>query len=197
MTSQLEKIIQKAQVGCLKDRAKERADFCNNANSIRAAIELACKSENVTDGKLLVHKHQRRVGRIALKEAARHLIPIASSIEQVADFEHLHGLIDSQIRHVPRIGDLAIYDISERIGWFLAVEPTRVFLHADTLTGARNLLDRKLSKHLDLSELPDCFQSLSASEIETILCVHKDDWQGQKNSPQNRSRKLTARRKSC
>ena len=55
MTSQLEKIIQKAQVGCLKDLAKERADFCNNANSIRAAIELACKSENDTDGKLLVH----------------------------------------------------------------------------------------------------------------------------------------------
>jgi hypothetical protein len=56
-------------------------------------------------------------------QAERRLQAIAAHLLAATSFAELHDLIDSQIKPIRGIGDLAIYDIAHRIGAYLRHAP--------------------------------------------------------------------------
>lgn len=85
------------------------------------------------------HPHQRRIPLHVLQAANTHLQAVAQRLGKANSFDELHGLIAQQIGPIPGIGDLAVYDISHRIGAYLSLAPEAIYLHAGTREGARAL----------------------------------------------------------
>jgi hypothetical protein len=71
------------------------------------------------------------------------------------------------------IGPLAVYDITQRIGRYLGLEPEDVYLHRGTREGARAL--GLCGETVKKDQFPAAFQRLSAAEIEDCLCIFKDE----------------------
>jgi hypothetical protein len=123
------------------------------------------------------HPHQRRIPRAALEDSRDRLLANIDQLRAAASFEVLLDLVDALIRPIPKIGELAVYDIALRIGARFDLEPERVYAHAGTRNGARALrLD--VNRHaIDVNELPPPIRSLSAREAEDLLCIYKSKLQ--------------------
>jgi hypothetical protein len=117
------------------------------------------------------HPHQRRIPQAALTNAKRRLL--SAGVGRVRTFDELHDVVASVIGPIRKIVPLAIYDMAHRIGAFLGVKPTRVYLHRGTREGARKLGLGWGRKTLDIGELPREFHRLTASEVEDCLCIYK------------------------
>lgn len=117
------------------------------------------------------HSHQRRIPAASLQDASQRLLGVDLSAAE--SFDELHDAINAAIRDIDMIGPLTVYDIARRIGAFLGLEPTRVYLHRGTRDGAR-VLGLGRGRHvLDLDELPREFHRLTAAEAEDCLCIYK------------------------
>ena len=86
-------------------------------------------------------------------------------------FEHIEALLEP----IPGAGELYVYDTSFRIGVYLGLYPTKVYLHRGTRVGAIALGYDGKQKALDKSVLRGDFVMLEAFEIEDILCIFKDE----------------------
>ena len=141
------------------------ADHVNLKNAIRAAA-----MSEYPLGKR--HRHQRRFKKVTLELAAEKLCDVSLPID--GTFDQLHEAVRAAINCIHGVGDLAVYDIANRIGCYLRVQPDRVYLHAGAREGARAL--GFSSGSIEKSELSSEFERLSCAEIEDCLCVHKDDF---------------------
>jgi hypothetical protein len=93
-------------------------------------------------------------------------------------FSELITLTTRYLDEIKGIGDLTVYDIAQRIGLYLSLQPELVYLYAGTRLGAKTLgLGRRQAK-LSINELPVPFSLLTPSEIEDCLCIYKDELQG-------------------
>lgn len=82
---------------------------------------------------------------------------------------------------------MAYYDFALRIGWFLGVEPDRVYLQQGSLSGLRiiqNSQNRKFSIvalnsgafRMDFKHLPAEMHDLTTVQAENVLCIYKDEF---------------------
>lgn len=117
------------------------------------------------------HPHQYRIPAASLQEAVQRLQRV--DLAAAETFDELHDVISAAIRDINMIGPLTVYDIAHRLGAFLGLEPTRVYLHRGTRDGARALGLGRGRHTLDLDELPREFQRLTAAEAEDCLCIYK------------------------
>jgi hypothetical protein len=124
--------------------------------------------------------HQYRIPMILLKKAERRLQLKAAVLRQVDDFDALHNLVKDVTSRMSGIGELAVYDIAQRIGVYLGKAPELVYLHRGTRKGAAVLGLR--GKTIRPNELPPAFSQLSAAEIEDCLCIYKDKLRDSKTS---------------
>jgi hypothetical protein len=122
------------------------------------------------------HPHQYRIPAEALRDAERALQLIADRMRRCKSFESLHGEVARAIEPIRKIGDLAIYDITHRIGAYLGKSPCLVYLHRGTAVGARHLGFGGAT--LEPGLLPPAFSKLSAAEIEDCLCIFKRELDG-------------------
>ena len=125
------------------------------------------------------HPHQRRIPARVLRYAADALTcPLIPARRSFHDL--LHAVHD-RIGDIHGIGELAVYDITCRIGASLGLRPERIYLHAGTREGARafGLRGSSVSK----SDLPQAFGALSPAEIEDCLCIYKADIQRLMGAP--------------
>lgn len=139
------------------------ADHVNLKNAIRAAA-----MSEYPLGKR--HRHQRRFKKVTLELTAERLCDASLPID--GTFDQLHEAVRAAISCIHGVGDLAVYDIANRIGCYLRVQPDRVYLHAGARDGARAF--ELNSGSIQKSELPSEFERLSCAEIEDCLCVYKD-----------------------
>jgi hypothetical protein len=73
------------------------------------------------------------------------------------------------------IGDLGVYDPAHRIGAYLGLSRTLVYLHRGTAEGARRLLGITGQRTIDPKDLPSVLTDfLTPAEIEDFLCIYKD-----------------------
>jgi hypothetical protein len=79
-----------------------------------------------------------------------------------------------------------VYDTALRIGAYLHLKPELVYLHAGTRIGARNLGFDSSAEFIATRNFPDEFRCLSASEIEDVLCIYKDELNSRKRIPGNK-----------
>jgi hypothetical protein len=122
------------------------------------------------------HSHQRRIPRAALQESRRRLLDNLPGLRQAESFDELFELITTLIQPIPRIGLLTVYDTAVRIGARFGLVPSKVYLHAGTRTGAKALgLDVRAGT-LELAQLPAELRTLSAREIEDLLCIYKGEF---------------------
>jgi hypothetical protein len=122
------------------------------------------------------HPHQHRIPNATLDSFAQNLQKNKSNIANAQTFDDL--ITEVEKAKISGIGDLAVYDTALRIGVYLNLHPTQVYLHQGTRTGAEKLLGKKLSgiKSLPVNCFPIDLQQLSAAEIEDILCIYKDSF---------------------
>lgn len=154
---------------CLKRHLRERKQF-EEATDYDTALKDAalCLMRN---GKR--HPHQRRIPGRVLKSA--HQLLKQHDLESCESFAELHSEIEQAIGPVQGIGELAIYDISERIGAYLGLRPEKVYLHAGVRVGARALGLGRGRDEIELEEFPKPFHKLDAAQIEDCLCIYKDE----------------------
>jgi hypothetical protein len=138
--------------------------------SLEKIIEIATLSK-LPSGKR--HWHQRRIPRKVLEQARDCLMK--ADLAGCKNFGELIELTSSNLKAIKGIGDLTIYDITNRIGLYLGLEPEFVYLHAGTREGARAIGLGRGRETLNVEELPTAFHILTPSEIEDCLCIYKDE----------------------
>lgn len=126
-----------------------------------------------------LHPHQARhncAGAVR-RIISDNLLKDADFQREFHDFEELYELVDSRIRHIDGIGDLAVYDISLRIGFDMTppVRPERyVYLSCGAALGAKMLTGSRLpGRRVEIEILLPFVAPLTESwQIENYLCLY-------------------------
>jgi len=118
-----------------------------------------------------MHSHQCRVAHkldLGLK------ISYADNIQpnDFKDFESVYSWVKSVTDRVKGLGATTAYDIARRLGAWLNIQPTVVYLHAGAAEGA-NKLGIKGEK-VSLNDFPQEIQNLGATHAENFLCIYKN-----------------------
>jgi hypothetical protein len=119
------------------------------------------------------HPHQYLIPETLLQDAEGRLQNASGTLSAVAEFEALHEAVGKAIGKKQGLGELAVYDIAQRIGAFLRKEPKLVYLHRGVREGAHALGFH--GDTLDPTLLPPAFSRLTPAEIEDCLCIFKND----------------------
>ena len=109
-----------------------------------------------------------------LGKARTVLLKNSNGIAKVESFEDLFGLVHHLLSPISGVGELYIYDTTLRIGVKMGFLPQKVYLHAGTRFGAKNLGPDYNGVSLEVASVPREFQELSAHEIEDVLCIYKE-----------------------
>jgi len=159
------------------DHHAEMRMFGNPRQTLSGAILRACRSEipKKRGRGLKRHSHQplRTMSNEALGEAATRLEAHEVDIAAATNFATLQALIEATIESISGIGELAVYDITLRIGAYRGLHPTEVYLHAGTRKGVQALGLSANRKSLPMTSLPADLRLLSAEEAEDLLCIYR------------------------
>lgn len=150
---------------------RDDVDYYRQKPNLESAIVSASRAER-NDGKR--HSHQRRLRNGTIQRAQEALLAARDEIQTCKTFDELHGLICRLFRPIWGAGVLYVYDTAFRLGQYLRIHPTKVFLHAGTRVGARNLGLPAHKPYLEMDELPEELLRLSACEAEDFLCIYQD-----------------------
>ena len=117
--------------------------------------------------------HQRRLVRHVIPAAFPALKTISTQLRHSASFDNLLSQIEQALSGIPGAGDLYFYDTALRLGSFLGLYPTRVFLQTGALKGALRLSRRYRNRSISLAEFPVAFRALAPFEMENLLCSYE------------------------
>ena len=132
------------------------------------------KAANAINSKGKRYSHQYRIRRSAIQEVENRLLDNIETINKCICFFDLHELLNHLIRDIYGIGELFVYDTSLRVGSYLGFLPNKIYMHAGTRAGAKQLgIDHK-KDFITKEKLPDELQKLRPHEIEDFLCIFKD-----------------------
>jgi hypothetical protein len=154
-----------------RDRIQRELKYYALQRSLEDAIELAALSK-LPSGKR--HPHQYRIPGQVLNTAKDELLAIAPELQSCQTFADLIKQVNAAIRPIKGIGELAVYDISLRIGAYLELAPQRVYIHSGTRSGAKAIGIYDGQKSIALNKLPTPFHQLTPREAEDCLCIYKD-----------------------
>lgn len=118
------------------------------------------------------YSHQRRIRFAPMRKAYRFLLGAREELLGFTTFEKLHELLSSAFSRIRGLGPLYTYDTALRIGFFLKLEPSLVYLHAGTRDGARAIGIRGV-RVVAFDTLPQELQVLAPHEVENFLCIFK------------------------
>lgn len=154
-------------------RAEDELDWFRKQNNLKEAVKYAALAK---DHRGKRYSHQRRLKKVSLEQAYQKLLTYIPDIEQARNFDSLFELIDRILKSVEGIGELYVYDTALRIGAKKGILPTKIYLHAGTRIGAKELGFDGKGKTLKKSDLLvsySDFQLLEPHEIEDVLCIFK------------------------
>jgi hypothetical protein len=115
--------------------------------------------------------HQNLIPNVVLEEAGGTLRDNVALLRSAKTFAELQDDIRAIIGPIACIGDLAVCDISLRIGPRFGLAPELVYLHRGTTDGAKVLGLRWRGSSLPMSDLPKQLQVRTAREAEDVLCI--------------------------
>lgn len=174
----------------LEHMRDEIVDFCASAPDFRTAVDRACRSRR-PNGKM--HNHQSRVPLITLlafrDRIIHHRRDVLKVLEAAGDNPHKDGFdaMHDYLKHdlaPPGIGPVTLYDVCTRIGGYLNVQPTSLYLHAGVREGWQALCRAlawdeprhgqgrplRVARH----DLPRAFSGMPADEVEDFICTYRD-----------------------
>ena len=152
---------------------RETTDFKAAVKSAILAEDLVGKAHR-QGGEIRInrHGHQRRIEKVAIDEVRRQLKP--GKLENAKSFDELYDRVYKICRDIHGIGPLYIYDAALRIGARLKLNPSRVYLHAGALDGAKALGMEVKNSPLPVAAFKAPIQKLKPHEIEDFLCIFKN-----------------------
>lgn len=139
-----------------------------------AKSELPSRAANGSD-RLVVHDHQRRVGRRRLSYFAARLVAELDALDSARSFPDILKVVEVVAGRIRGIGALTCYDVAHRIGWYKGISPDAVYLHTGTLEGARALGLETRSGKIHVTALPRPLSRLTPAQAEDVLCIYKRD----------------------
>lgn len=119
--------------------------------------------------------HQRRLLKHVIPTAYALFKAKSGRLQLVCDFDDLFGLIDGTPGKVLHSGDLYAYDTALRIGAYLRLYPTPVYLQTGAMTGARKISRTDRARTILLALFPVDYHCLAPFEMENLLCCNKRD----------------------
>lgn len=119
------------------------------------------------------HPHQRRLNQQVLVTVRDNLLQELQALRDSVSFDAILAIVHAC--SVPGFGELARYDTALRIGAWRSLLPDKVYMHAGTRIGARNLGLDVSRGYLVLDEIPVQLRQLEPYEIEDALCLYKGD----------------------
>jgi hypothetical protein len=118
-----------------------------------------------------MHGHQCRVAN-KLSEGLEVALADGKQPEDLKDFQSLYDWVKLVVGRVKGLGSTTAYDVARRLGAWLRLEPSVIYLHAGTAAGARKFgIEGEVAL---LSVFPKEIQSLGATHAENFLCIYKD-----------------------
>lgn len=153
-----------------RPQAQRELNFFAQLPSLELAIESAALATDECGKRF---DHQRRIKRASLRHARTAFLGALSTLRDCKSFDDLHSLVCALTANIAGLGELYRYDTCLRLGAYMGLSPTRVYLHAGTRVGAKALGFPANVPHLDSRELPAEFQVLEPYEIEDVLCIYK------------------------
>lgn len=170
----LEKIIEHYKIQHQLNLESELADFSQSNDFGDVIYRVAyCQDK---DGKK--YFHQYRIIKQACEDS--HHILKRLSFNNIKDFESLYVYLKDNLLPVYGVGKLYIYDAALRLGACFDVEPTKIYLHAGALKGAKKLNLTISKDSLNIKDLPLHLQTINPKFVEAILCIYKDSFQNGK-----------------
>lgn len=129
------------------------------------AIERAWRSL-MENGKM--HGHQCNVGKQKLDEGFQICLSHNRQPDSFNNFHDIYCWIESITRSTYRLGSLTTYDVARRLGVWLDMQPTMVYLHAGAAKGAKKLgIEGEI---VSLNDFSREIQKLGATHAENFLC---------------------------
>lgn len=156
------------------DRVQEKW-FGSDCTSLSQAIRRAVQSKVQNKvGNVVHHSHQCCIKSSTYPDAESHLLALESRYAKAQNFQDVFEITNLGLHHVSGSGELFTYDIADRISCYLNLRPNDVFLHRGVLHGASNLGLNVNRASIPISEFKGKFGKLTATEIENMLCIYKD-----------------------
>jgi hypothetical protein len=144
--------------------------YYQDLKKLEDVIKLAPKG--VTSG-LMKHPHQKRIPNSILNRFTLKLLRKKKEIQLVSNFKSLYLLIDHN--KISGIGDLTVYDTALRIGFYLKVYPTKLFVQAGSKIGYMRLVNvSHVSNPVDNGCIPECLRKVKKYHLENFLCIYKE-----------------------
>ena len=150
---------------------KELEWFSQKESFSLALKEAVCAKDQW--GKRL--SHQRRLLQHVIPDSLELLQSEAKGLKNSKTFDELFGKIETALNTVFSAGDLYKYDTALRLGAFLGIYPTRVFLQTGALSGAKKLSRSLNQRSMPLTFFPEPFHSIAPFEMENLLCCYKEE----------------------
>lgn len=141
----------------------------SSLNNIEDAIKYGATARLSNENK---HSHQRRLKVEILEQVRDKLLEEVEKIKKCTSFEELIEIVEECKES--GFGELAIYDTALRIGSNINIYPEKVYLHAGTKKGAKELGLKISNKVIEFSDLPGELKGLKPYEVEDFLCIYKD-----------------------
>lgn len=160
----------------LHQRAKlhNELHYFSSQPSLDLAIHEAVRAVDHRGKRL---SHQRRLHTHVIPMSLPLMAAAKKLIARSNTFDELMSTVENILNAVPRAGDLYRYDTSLRIGSYLGLYPTRVFLQTGAYDGARKISKDFRERSVSLAQFPAPFHALAPFELENLLCVYKDNLQ--------------------
>ncbi len=117
--------------------------------------------------------HQWRLPRQMYPSALVRLTAITPTLRACATFSDLYKVIESSVGPLNGVGPLYLYDTALRIGAFLRLRPSDVYLQAGALKGAKRLLPRVHTRSLPPNVFPAPYSALPPYQLENLLCCYR------------------------
>lgn len=153
-----------------RNKLHDELDWFAGQSSFSKALDEAVHARD-RRGKRL--SHQRRLVRHVIPAAFPHLQKVSTQLRHSASFDDLLLHIEKALSGIPRAGDLYFYDTALRLGAFLGLYPTRVFLQTGARRGALRLSRKHQNRSVPLAEFPVDFRALAPFEMENLLCIYR------------------------
>lgn len=154
-------------------------EFCSEAAVLSVAISRAVESRDA-DGKH--HNHQSKVDIGARRLFGKRIWTRRNQVKKCKDFDALHDLFD-EIKPYG-IGPVTVYDVAVRVGAYLGVEPTSVYMHAGVRQGMKAMAaavpqwwegtEPWREDRIPVELFPPPLSSMRADDVEDILCTYRE-----------------------
>lgn len=122
-----------------------------------------------------IHSHQNRVSK-KLDQGLKVTLNDKKQPEDFKNFDEIYTWILSVTNSVVGLGETTAYDVARRLGVWLNLKPTSVYLHAGAAEGAKHLGIKE--KIVELNKFPQELQKLDATHAENFLCIYQEKLKG-------------------